>query len=468
MARVLMLGGGPCGICAGLMLARDGHEVTVLERDPDPVPRSGEEAWQRWSREGVTQFRQAHFLQAGGREVLEEMLPDVLDGFVAAGACRYDPIDGLPPTLPDQSRQPGDERLATVTARRPVMEQVVGAIAEREPGLDVRRGTAVAGLIVDTGQSLPHVSGVHLETGETLDADVVVDAMGRRSPLPRLLADADVGPIQEEVEDSGFIYYGRYFRSSDGSTPPPYAPPLTPIGSFSILTLPADNGTWAVGLVTASGDKPLKQVRHIDRWTAVLRACPAHAHWLDGEPISEMLAMGGLVDRYRRLAPDRRPMITGVALLADAYSCTNPSLGRGISLGLKHARCLRDTVASMDGDAVGFAEAWDAVTESELTPWYRETLDEDRARLAEMEALREGREPPAPTEASVLRNAVIAAALYDTDLFRTFLASRMCLERLDEAFPNPAAVARVQELAADKTPFAFPGPDRNELLQMLA
>jgi hypothetical protein len=292
--------------------------------------------------------------------------------------------------------------------------------------------------------------------------------MGRRSPLQRLLADAGVGPIQEEVEDSGFIYYGRYFRSSDGSTPPPYAPPLTPIGSFSILTLPADNGTWAVGLVTASGDKPLKQVRHINRWTAVLRACPAHAHWLEGEPISEMLAMGGLVDRYRRLAPDGRPIITGVALLADAYSCTNPSLGRGISLGLKHARCLRDTVASMDGDPVGFAEAWDAVTESELTPWYRETLDEDRARLAEMEALREGREPPEPTEASVLRNAVITAAIYDADLFRTFLASRMCLERLDESFPDPAAVARVQEQAADKTPFAFPGPDRDELLQMLA
>jgi hypothetical protein len=157
-----------------------------------------------------------------------------------------------------------------------------------------------------------------------------------------------------------------------------------------------------------------------------------------------------------------------VALLADAYSCTNPSLGRGISLGLKHARCLRDTVASMDGDPVGFAEAWDAVTESELTPWYRETLDEDRARLAEMEALREGREPPEPTEASLLRNAVITAAIYDADLFRTFLASRMCLERLDESFPDPAAVARVQEQAADKTPFAFPGPDRDELLQMLA
>lgn len=30
-----------------MMLARDGHEVTVLERDADPVPGSVEEAWEK-------------------------------------------------------------------------------------------------------------------------------------------------------------------------------------------------------------------------------------------------------------------------------------------------------------------------------------------------------------------------------------------------------------------------------------
>jgi 2-polyprenyl-6-methoxyphenol hydroxylase-like FAD-dependent oxidoreductase len=468
VARILVLGGGFCGLAAGLLLARDGHEVTVLERDFDPVPTSAEEAWEQWPREGVTQFRQAHFLAAGGRAVLEETLPDVLDGLVAAGACRFDPIETLPPTLTDRARQLGDERFVTFTARRPVMEQVLGAIAQRESGLEVRRGASVAALIMHSRAGVPHVSGARLKTGESMSADIVVDAMGRRSQLPRWLKDAGVGPIEEEAEDSGFIYYGRYFRSLDGSIPQTYAPLLTPIGTFSILTLPGDNGTWAVGVVTASGDKPLKQLRNSDLWTAVLRSCPLHSHWLDGEPMSEMLAMGGLVDRYRRLFVDGAPLITGVALLADAYSCTNPSLGRGISLGLMHARSLRDTVAGLEEDPVEFAQAWDSATEDELTPWYRETLDEDRAGLGEMEALREGQELPPLSEASALRDAVIRAGMNDADLFRTYLDSRMCLARLGDAFSDPTAVARVFELADQQSRLPFPGPDRSELLHLLA
>src|SRR5205814_7661239 len=40
VAEILVLGGGVCGLGTALMLAHDGHEVTVLERDPQPPPAS--------------------------------------------------------------------------------------------------------------------------------------------------------------------------------------------------------------------------------------------------------------------------------------------------------------------------------------------------------------------------------------------------------------------------------------------
>ena len=64
MPRIVVLGAGICGLASALLLARDGHDVTVLERDPAPVPDSPDDAWEQWERRGVAQFRQAHYLAA--------------------------------------------------------------------------------------------------------------------------------------------------------------------------------------------------------------------------------------------------------------------------------------------------------------------------------------------------------------------------------------------------------------------
>lgn len=65
---VLILGAGICGLGTALLLARDGHEVTILERDPGPVPDSPQAAWDSWTREGVAQFRQPHNFMPGMRD----------------------------------------------------------------------------------------------------------------------------------------------------------------------------------------------------------------------------------------------------------------------------------------------------------------------------------------------------------------------------------------------------------------
>ncbi len=160
----------------------------------------------------------------------------------------------------------------------------------------------------------PHVYGVRTASGEQLDADLIVDATGRRSQLPRWLAAVGAWPMHEEAEDSGFIYYGRFFRAQGAGMPDYRAPFLMPIGTFSLLTLPSDDDTWSVTVYTS---------------------------------------------------------------LDDPYD---------------------------------FAATWDAVTEAELTPWYRDTVEEDRGRLNEMEALRHGLDaPPQPGSMPWMQGALLAA-----------------------------------------------------------
>jgi 2-polyprenyl-6-methoxyphenol hydroxylase-like FAD-dependent oxidoreductase len=452
-----------------MLMARDGHDVTVLERDPDPVPETPGEAWEAWPRGGVAQFRQPHYLQTRARHVLDAELPDVRDALVAAGALRFDSLAMAPPSLPPFERRADDERFVTLTARRPVLEQVVARSAAAQPRLDVRRGTSVSHLVGRPRSGRPHVTGVRTESGEEILADLVVDATGRRSPLPRWLEEIGAAPLHEETEPSGFVYYTRFFHSPDGARPQPRDRLLSAFGSFSILTLPADNDTWSVTVFGSSGDRPLTQLREADRWTAVVRACPLHVHWLVGEPITGVLPMAGVLDRYRRLVADGHPIVTGLALVADSWACTNPSLGRGIALGLAHAARLRDVARTDLGDPHGFALAWDRATEADLTPWYRATVAIDRARLAEIEAIRAGTERPRPTEpAAVLGAAFSRAMAHDPEIFRAFMEIVGCLTLPGAILARPGFADRVRDVAARHEAAPQPGPTREELLRLIA
>jgi 2-polyprenyl-6-methoxyphenol hydroxylase-like FAD-dependent oxidoreductase len=469
MPGIIVLGGGIGGLTAAMLLARDGHDVTVLEHDPGPVPDTLEEACEAWARAGVAQFHQAHLLQPRGRAVLDEELPDVAQALAAAGGYRFDLLSVMPPAIADRAPRTGDERFITLTGRRPVIEHVLARAAEDEPRVDVRRGTAARELTTARLDGVPHVTGVRTDTGDDLRADLVVDATGRRSPLRRWLAEAGAAPFHEEAEESGFVYYTRFFRARDGGSRPAFrAAPLTAFESFSILTLPADNDTWSVTLYIAAGDRPLKAMRHAGCWPAIFDACPRHVHWLDGEPISDVLAMGGVSDRYRRLASGGRPVATGIATVADAWACTNPSNGRGMALGMVHARALRDVAREHFDEPAGFAEAWHEATERVLTPWYRSTVAESRARLRALHAARAGMPPAPPSDPATAAEALLpVAAMRDPDLFRGFLETRACIATPEEVLARPGVTERVLALGAGGASPPL-GPTRAQLLGILA
>jgi len=468
MAGIVVTGGGVAGLTTAVLLAGDGHHVTVLERDATVAPTPSE-AWDVWERRGVNQFRLLHFFAPRFRIELERELPHVVKALEAAGALRFSPIAGAPVELTGGVRD-GDDDFESVTGRRPVVEAVLSAVAEESVGVTIRRGVAVAGLVAGAQavRGVPHVTGVRTSSGEEIPADLVVDATGRRSSLPDWLEAAGARRPPEELEDSGFVYYGRHFRSADGSTPAIIGPLAQAYGTVTTLTLPADNGTWGLGLITSAADKAMRELRHVDRWTATVQSLPLAAHWLDGDALEDrIVVMAKIEDRHRDFVVDGVPVATGVAAVADSWACTNPSLGRGASIGLLHCLALRDTLRARGlDDPASFSAAFAHATDSVVEPWYRTTLSFDRHRLAEIDA-EIGGEPyrPESDEWDMFQSLGFAAG-QDPDCLRAMLSTVGVLRTPAEALAAPGLADKVAALGGGWRHAPAFGPSRAELVSI--
>jgi 2-polyprenyl-6-methoxyphenol hydroxylase-like FAD-dependent oxidoreductase len=467
MSKIVICGGGPIGLCTAMMLGRDGHRVTVLEADRADHPETSIGGWNSWDRPGVAQFRQPHSLHSRFRMISDVELPELTDGLLRAGCVWVDNLDSesLPPTITDRAPRPGDEAMRCVAGRRPVIEWAVAALAQNAPNVTILRGVKVQRLI--TGASaipgVPHVAGVCTTSGERIAADLVVDAMGRRSLAGEWIIDAGGQSPTEEAQDCNFVYFTRYFSGSQ--QPRRTGRTLTPMGQFSILTLHGDNDTWSITLFTSAKNKGMRALRDATTFHRVVSACPQQAHWLDGKPISPVHVLAGVLDRYRRFAIDGRPVITGFATVGDAWACTNPSAGRGLSVGLLHAQVLRDVVRRKLDEPAALAQEFDTETERQVGPFYRDQIAADRARITEMSALATGTSVP-PINPIIAR--LFAAAAHDADVFRAVLEIAMCVSLPRDVIARPHIAAKLAEWGGCSLPPERYVIDRDRMANLLS
>lgn len=90
MADVAVAGGGLVGQIAALMLARRGHQILVVDSDPDPVDGTAEDDFFRWPRPGVPQGKHGHVFRGRVGRVLREEVPDVVDACWRMASPRRD------------------------------------------------------------------------------------------------------------------------------------------------------------------------------------------------------------------------------------------------------------------------------------------------------------------------------------------------------------------------------------------
>src|SRR5580704_13634767 len=136
MARIVLVGAGVVALGTAMLLASDDHQVIVLERDPEGPPADPVDAWERWQRPGLNQFRMAHTFLGGFRAVLDAELPGVSKALQDAGGLRLNFVRDVLPAKVSGGWRDGDDRYQWLTGRRVLVEAVLAAAAESTPGVE--------------------------------------------------------------------------------------------------------------------------------------------------------------------------------------------------------------------------------------------------------------------------------------------------------------------------------------------
>lgn len=479
MPSVAILGGSVIGSAAALLLARAGWAVTVIDPELDTLLQSDPQ--RTVPRPGAPHAVQAHGFMARTHVELATRLPDVLDALLAAGAPEVQLAEMIPPHLYDGGRGQ-DEELRCLRVRRVTLDRVFAAAVAREPGVH-RMAVKAVGLATADGRSPLRVRGVVLADGWTVEADVVLDAGGRRSPVSGWLAELGAPPT-EWTDPCVARYYSREFRIRDGATPP-LNRGFAEVHDFPSLTqllFLGDNRTAMLAQSVHDEDPLLKLLRHPDAFDAVAARNEAFSAWWAAlEPISEVYALGAFDNRMRSLVAGGSPQVLGLFQVGDALAMTNPTRGRGISMGLAALGRLHDLLVVEGLTGADALLAYDEWCERVLAVYYRETAATDAAYSRRLRAGLLGKSVPgnAPTVEVPHGNPVTAdeisrAAASDPDLFRLLLRATMLLDD-DRTIASPAVSHRVR-LVLEGLPDAPPPPpepsdglhDRDTLTDLLA
>jgi 2-polyprenyl-6-methoxyphenol hydroxylase-like FAD-dependent oxidoreductase len=410
----------------------------------------------------------SHAFASLGCNLLRERARDVYDRLLAAGASEINLADYPPPTFSSFTRQPDDDQLRMILARRSTFELILRQRALARAGVSLATDATVRGLVT-AADDPSRVSGVRLDDGQPIAGDVVIDATGRRTAADSWLAAAGLPVPETSSESCKIVYYTRYYRQlCDG----PAGPLNRGFGSgglwdaYTAVLFLGDNRTFSISIGVLPEDAELKSLRHEAAFEAVIRATPLLANWIaphNAEPISPVYAMSGLDNTIRTPVPGQEPA-RGFFAVGDAVCTTNPSYGRGVSLALQEAFELAALLRSSPGAEAEQAASWAALAQDLVRPWWEEAVANDRGRAAMWEASLRGALAGPPPAGPINFGLAVAASTQDEVIWRRIANVMMMLSPPASLYADDEIAARIGKVLAAGPPPRLPGASRETLV----
>lgn len=356
-SHALVVGSGIAGLLAARVLLNHFQNVTIVERDSLPE--------QPQPRPGVPQSVQSHGLLVRGQRILEQLFPGLDAQLITAGAISID-LSADAVYLSSMGTAPRcPSNLITLECSRNLLEWAIRRRLTSCNRLQFLEAIQVKKLLTDESQS--RVIGVELRDRDNsqlreLTADLIVDASGRNSALPRWLEKLGY-PIPDETVIDAFLGYTTrwYERPADLQTDwkALFVLPEPPHQSRCGVLAPIEGNRWLLSLYGFGKDYPPTDEVGFLEFAQTLGSPILYEAVKDAKPLSPVYSFRRTENRLRHYEQLSK-LPEGIVALGDAVFAFSPYYGQGMTAAALSAlvldRCLHQRWRKSQNAPIGFGQ----------------------------------------------------------------------------------------------------------------
>jgi 2-polyprenyl-6-methoxyphenol hydroxylase-like FAD-dependent oxidoreductase len=331
--QAVVIGGSIAGLVAAKVLLNHFQQVTLIERDRFPA--------QPTFRPGVPQSQHVHALLVRGQRLLDQLFPGIVAELHHAGAPAVNwTADWQMLSLWGWFPQTTSD-LNGVTVSRVLLEWLIYQRLQAFPNLTILEGCQVKGLlstpdctrVVGVNVHHPDPSSSDSPSDDAIAADLVVDASGRNSALPKWLIELGYEAPQETVINSFLGYASRWYQKPQplqtnwkGMTLSAHPPEHSRGG----VLFPVEGDRWIVTLGGMADDQPPTDEEGFLEFARRLRDPAIYDAIKDATPLSPVYGYRRTENCWRHYEQLTR-LPEGIVALGDAVCAFNPVYGQGMT-----------------------------------------------------------------------------------------------------------------------------------------
>lgn len=428
--HAVVIGGSLAGLLTARVLSDRFEQVTLIERDRYKAADGDAKeprAFSAVSRKGLPQSPHVHVLLLKGAAILEELFPGFDAELGEGGATTLQPgrsFSYLFRTGPSLNMTTGIDLRA---CSRALIDEVVQRRVFSNPRVRLFENVEVTGLLrsghpaVVTGVALRRRPGAVDGVPDSLPADLVVDASGRRSHAPAWLEELGYGRPNVHVVNSYLGYATRWYKrttdAKDFAGLVVFARPPK-LGRGGIM-LAIEESRWVISIGGIGRDYPPTDDEGFAEYAKSLPTPVLYDHIRSLEPISPVMGYRDTDNRWVRFDELRR-WPEGFLVMGDAVAAFNPLYGQGMTVAAMEAQALSAHLRRSAGGAPFSPLAFQrALKEVLMVPWMMATTEDYRWPLTE------GHRPhPALKLLRWYGDRLAETVVSDPELFVTFLKAQ--------------------------------------------